>query len=240
MPPEIGPQNPPGGLSTRQSRPSRRRHLHLLRRPAPCRVNSSSRQSATPLVAIGRVLKEGRHDQTEETEHPHPLGRRHRLVEHQLQQPRPDGLPHAEHRPRRQRGRGLHRLLRAAELHRRPRRLHHRPEPDPHRPDQGRHARRRRRPAARRTRPSPSCSSRSATPPASSARTTSATRTSSCRRCTASTSSSATSTTSTPRRSPRTRTIRRTRSSGSGSAPAASCTPGPTARAGRRSRTPAR
>ncbi len=41
--------------------------------------------------------------------------------------------------------------------------------------------------------------------PASSARTTSATATSICRRCTASTSSSATSTTSTPRRSPRLR-----------------------------------
>ena len=61
------------------------------------------------------------------------------------------------------------------------------------------------------TRPSPSCSSRSATPPASSARTTSATATSSCRPTTASTSSSATSTTSTPRRSPRTPTTRRTR-----------------------------
>ena len=68
-------------------------------------------------------------------------------------------------------------------------------------------------PAARRTRPSPSCSSRSATPPASSARTTSATATSTCRRCTASTSSSATSTTSTPRRSRRTPTTRRTRRS---------------------------
>jgi arylsulfatase A-like enzyme len=41
----------------------------------------------------------------------------------------------------------------------------------------------------------PSCSSRWAMPPVSSARTTSATRTSTCRPCTASTSSSATSTT---------------------------------------------
>ena len=48
-------------------------------------------------------------------------------------------------------------------------------------------------PAARRSRPSPNCSSRRATPPASSARTTLATRTSSCQRRTASTSSSATS-----------------------------------------------
>ena len=44
-------------------------------------------------------------------------------------------------------------------------------------------------------RPSPICSRRRATPPASSARTTWATVTSTCRRCTASTSSSATSTT---------------------------------------------
>jgi hypothetical protein len=49
-----------------------------------------------------------------------------------------------------------------------------------------------------------------ATPPASSARTTSVTRTSSCPPTTALTNSSATSTTSTPRRSPRTKTIRRT------------------------------
>ena len=48
-----------------------------------------------------------------------------------------------------------------------------------------------------------------ATPPASSARTTSATRTSSCRRCTASTSSSATSITSTRWRTPAIRTTRR-------------------------------
>ena len=56
-----------------------------------------------------------------------------------------DGLPDAQHRSRRRGRRDLHRLLRAAELHRRPRLLHHRAEPDPHRPDQGRHARRHRR-----------------------------------------------------------------------------------------------
>ena len=55
----------------------------------------------------------------------------------------------------------------------------------------------------------------SATPPASSARTISATATSTCRRCTASTSSSATSITSTPRRSRRIPTIRRTPNSAS-------------------------
>ena len=79
----------------------------------------------------------------------------------------------------------------------------------PDRAEQGRHARRRRRAAAPRTRRSPSCSSRSATRPGSSARTTSATGTSTCRRCTGSTSSSATSTTSTPRRSRSRRTTRR-------------------------------
>ena len=102
----------------------------------------------------------------------------------------------------------------------------------PHRAEQGRHAGRRvgLRP---RTRRSPSCSSRSATPPASSARTTSATGTSSCRRCTASTSSSATSTTSTPRRSRSSRTTRRrrtSRASESTSGRAASSTAGPPTR----------
>ncbi len=57
-------------------------------------------------------------------------------------QPRHHGLPHAQHRPHRQGRRDLHRFLRPAELHRRPRRLHHRAVADPHRPDQGRHARR--------------------------------------------------------------------------------------------------
>ena len=41
-------------------------------------------------------------------------------------QQRDDGLPDAQHRPRGQRRRPLHRLLFAAELHRRPRLLHHR------------------------------------------------------------------------------------------------------------------
>ena len=54
---------------------------------------------------------------------------------------------------------------------------------------------RRSRHAHARTRPSPCCSRPGATPPASSARTTWATRTSTCRPTTASTSSSATSTT---------------------------------------------
>ena len=67
------------------------------------------------------------------------------------------------------------------------------PEPAPHRPDQSRHARRRRSDFRRKIRPSPNCSSRSATPPASSARTISAIGMNTCRPCTASMSSSATS-----------------------------------------------
>ena len=58
-------------------------------------------------------------------------------------------------------------------------------------------------------RPSPPRCARSAMPPGSSARTTSAIATSSCRRCTASTSSGATSITSTRWRTRRTPTIRR-------------------------------
>ena len=112
-----------------------------------------------------------------------------------------------------QRGHDVHRLLCRAELHGRPVLVHHRPGDAAHRPVQGRAAGRDGRPAARRTSPSPRRSSRWATPPASSARTISATATSTCRRCTASTSSSATSTTSTPRRSRRTPTIPRTRRS---------------------------
>ena len=84
-----------------------------------------------------------------EAEHPRHHGRRHRLLEHLRLQPRPDGLSHPEHRPAGRGGRALHRLLRPAVLHRRPRRLHHRPEPDAHRAPEGRAARRARGPAGR-------------------------------------------------------------------------------------------
>ena len=130
-----------------------------------------------------------------------------------LLQRRADGLPDPEHRPRRQRGHALHGLLRRAELHRRPVRVHHRAERLPHRPVQGGHAGRRRRPAGRGPDDRGAAQAARATPPASSARTTSATRTSTCRPCTGSTSSSATSTTSTPRRSRSTRTTRSPRTS---------------------------
>ncbi len=52
------------------------------------------------------------------------------------------GYKTPEHRPHRRRRRGVHRLVRPAELHRRPRRLHHRPVAHAHRSDQGRSARR--------------------------------------------------------------------------------------------------
>ena len=107
----------------------------------------------------------------------------------------------------RQRRHALHRLLRRAELHRRPRVVHHRSERVPHRAEQGRPARASTsgsqpedptiaellKPLGLRHRPVRQ------EPPRRPA-------TSSCRPSTASTSSSATSTTSTPRRSPSART----------------------------------
>ena len=169
-------------------------------------------------------------------EHPRHLRRRHRADQHRGVHARRDGLQDAEHRPHRQGGHALHRLLRRAELHRRPVDVHHRAVHAAHGAIQGRHARRRRSACRSATSPSPRRSRPWATPPGSSARTTSATATSTCRPRTASTSSSATSTTSTPRRSRRTPTTRRTRSSGRSSARAASSSRSPTAR----SRTPAR
>ena len=73
--------------------------------------------------------------------------------------------------------------------------VHHRAERLPHRSEQGRRARLRRRPAGRGPDDRRALEAATATRPGSSARTTSATSTSTCRPCTASTSSSATSTT---------------------------------------------
>ena len=106
-------------------------------------------------------------------------------------------------------GHAVHRLLRRGELHRRPRELHHRPAADPHRPDDRRSGGRQDRHAGRGADHRHGAQGRWATPPASSARTTSATATSTCPRCTASTSSSATSTTSTRWRTRLIRTTRR-------------------------------
>ena len=128
----------------------------------------------------------------QETQHPHHLGRRHRRLQHQRLQPGHDGLQDAEHRPHRQGRRAVHRLVRPAELHRRSRGVHHRPVAYPHRPDQGRPAGRAR--GAKKEDPTIADLLKPAgTPPASSARTTSATATRSFRPFTGSTSSSATS-----------------------------------------------
>ena len=181
-----------------------------------------------------------RHGHGEETQHPHSLGRRHRHLEHQPLQPRHDGLPDAQHRSRRGGGRDLHRLLLAAELHRRPRLLHHRPEPDPHRPHQGRHAGRHGRPAegrpdhrrnaqAARLRHRPVRQEPPGRPrriPADRARLRRVLRQS-----------------LSPERRGRTRAARLSEGPGvqeSSSVRAACCTARPTARADRRSRTPAR
>ena len=88
----------------------------------------------------------------------------------------------AQPRQARSRRHAVHRLLRRSELHGGARQLHHRRTADPHRPDDCRAGRRHHRHAGRRRRPSPPRSNRWATRPASSARTTSATATSSCRR----------------------------------------------------------
>ena len=71
---------------------------------------------------------------TAKAQHRHHLGRRHRPVEYQRLLARPDGLPDAQHRPRRQGRHDVHRLLRRAELHRRPGLVHHRPVGLAHRP----------------------------------------------------------------------------------------------------------
>src|SRR5206468_3344153 len=60
------------------------------------------------------------------TEHPHPLGRRHRLLERQRLQPRDDGLQNTEHRSDCERRRAFHRLVWSAKLHRRARSVYHR------------------------------------------------------------------------------------------------------------------
>ena len=149
----------------------------------------------------------------QEAEHPRHLRRRHRPIQHQRLLVRPDGLPHAEHRSHRARRHDVHRLLRRAELHGGPVLLHHWADRSSA-PASPRSAFRAPPSACRReTSPSPRRSSRSAMPPASSARTISATATNTCRPCTASTSSSATSITSMPRKSRKTRTTRRIRRS---------------------------
>ena len=161
------------------------------------------------LSLAGRPARRRSRRPATEAEHRRHHGRRHRHLEHRRLPSRHDGGPHAEPRQDRRRGHAVHRLLRRSELHGGPRQLHHRPVADPHRHDHRRPGRRADRPAGGGADDRHRAQGAWAMPRASSARTISATRTSSCRRCTASTSSSATSITSTRWRTPAIRTIRR-------------------------------
>ena len=80
------------------------------RRPARTRNAFTSRK---PIMANSRKQAE------RQAEHPRHLGRRHRPVEPELLHARADGLSDAQHRPARQGGHAVHRLLRRAVLHRR-------------------------------------------------------------------------------------------------------------------------
>ena len=206
---------------------SRRSKIVTAGREEQCRMSSRRRMllAGTALaglstVGLGTPVEQAQARQAaasrgrQEAEHPGHLRRRHRPDERQRLLDGPDGLPHAEHRPDRQGGDDLHRLLRRAELHRRPVVVPHRPVhasapglskvgvpaatgrpaeggPDDRRAAQA--ARLRHRPVRQE-------------PPR-------ATATSTCPRSTGSTSSSATSTTSTPRRSPSSGPTRATPSS---------------------------
>ena len=130
-------------------------------------------------------------------EHPVHHGRRHRLDAAEHLPSRPDGRRDAQHRPHRQRGRDVHGLRRHAELHLRAQRLLHRHVSAAHRHDPAAAARAARPICGPARRRSPSSCSISATPPASSARTTWATTPRRCRRRTASRNTGAISTTST-------------------------------------------
>ena len=161
---------------------------------APCRVTRTSGTAAGRRSCSKVDRREVPHARRQ-AQHPRPLGRRHRLLEPQLQQPRHDGVPDAQHRPPGARG---HRASPTSTASRAAP-----PAAPPSSPARTRCAPASPRSACPaptsasgpRTRPSPSSSSPSATRRRSSARTTSATATSTCRPTTASTSSSATSTT---------------------------------------------
>ena len=130
-------------------RPGRRQRDRRPRRRGRSRVASRARSSRWGEASVSPVCERGglasdrggrTHGAGGQTEHPRHLGRRHRDHEPELLQRRADGLPDAQHRPDRGRGDAVHRLLRRAELHRRPLVVHHRPERLPHRPEQGRRA----------------------------------------------------------------------------------------------------
>ena len=97
--------------------PARRHHVcGGLRACAPaCRAGSARLKRSSP---------QRRRDAAE---HPCHLRRRHRPDQHQRLFVRPDGIPHAEHRPHRPGRHDVHRLLRRAELHGGAVVVHHRP-----------------------------------------------------------------------------------------------------------------
>ena len=145
--------------------------------------------------ARGLEPKQAESEPSNQAQHPHHLGRRHRLVQRQRLQPRHHGVPHPEHRPHRA-GRARCSPTGTGSRAAPPAAPPSSPASRPSAPGSPRWVCRAPTWASSpKTRPSPTCSSRWATPPASSARTTSATGTSSCPPPTASTSSSATSTT---------------------------------------------
>ena len=148
-----------------------------------------------------------------QAQHSRHLGRRHRHCQHQRLLERPDGLRDTEHRPHRQ---GRHQCSSTTTGSNAARRAGPRSSPGStaFAPAFARSASPAHRWACSQLDPrSPACSRTSATPPASSARTTSATATRRSRPCMASTSSSAISITSTPRKSRSYLTTRKTRPS---------------------------
>ena len=79
------------------------------------RRRSLRRRHGQPAVATGPGAAASRRQRRAggpQAEHPRHLRRRHRHLQHQRLQPRPDGLPDAQHRPHRQGRRDVHRLLR--------------------------------------------------------------------------------------------------------------------------------
>ena len=158
------------------SRGCRWRHGHRERRVQEGANHGEATSEKIRSQACGtRRHNQGQVRASQAAEHSRHLGRRYRAVEPQLLHPRPDGLPHPQHRPHRQGRHAVHRLLRRAVLHRRPLVLHHRAERLSHRPVQGRHPGRAGRHDRRSSSPSRRCSRSRATPPGSSARTISAT-----------------------------------------------------------------
>lgn len=96
---------PAGGLSNRRTwlygehkKQTDAASASVLVEPSALRAVHRDRVPRPRLVGV-------RTDRGQETKHPSYLGRRHRHLEYQPQQPWHDGIPDAEHRPRK-RGKG--------------------------------------------------------------------------------------------------------------------------------------